>query len=783
MVNPRAPLNRLTATVAVAVLVLSLVLSGSGGVAAQAPDPNQYGPATPEELQALERAAQNIGAPETPIFEGGYPASMPEPAEVTAASAVDAWSANWAVGALCSGNEECLVGDFDGDGKDDVAVLYRDTRAEPQRGDVMVALSKGLGFKAAVKWTEFACTGGQLCKAGDVNNDGKDDLVIFNHGSNEASGQVYVALSTGTGFQGATVWQNLFCLQYQVCAVGNVDGVNGDDIILFRRSSETGGGIGDVNVARSNGANAFGNSEKWHEYFCLNDEECRVADLNGDNVDDIVAFVKTGTGAGRVAVAISTRYSFATASDWATGFCSGSEQCELGDFDATGTDDVLKFVRGGSGGTTFGDVYVRLSTGSGLGDQQRWHDSFCFPGEDCGVGDFDGDQRTDVIRFVKSSLEPTLVGAAYVALGAGTPYGFVPTPAPSGKWLDGFCKNAATCTTGDFNGDGLTDIVYFVRDTQTGAGRGDVFVALNQNGVQFGYPMLWQDFTCVGTDICKVGDVDKDGRDDLIVFSRVQNGYVYVSRSTGSSFLSGEIWNTLFCIGAEVCDVGDFNGDGLADLVLFTRSTYGANDRAGDVEVAINTGRAFIGTGVWHTFFCVGSESCQTGDFNGDGKDDIVTFSKGSDAKVWIELSNGYQFGDKVAPAELWQSFFCGGSEVCDVGDANGDGRDDVLAFLQGGYPSVPVTYGDVYVGVSQGSQVAGGFTSQKWSDYFCIAGEICDTGYFNSDNRKDIIAFSRGSAGNVYVGLANSGTGYFFSDAIPYPPGAKLIYLPWVSR
>ena len=84
------------------------------------------------------------------------------------------------------------------------------------------------------------CTGGQVCKVGDFNRDGKDDIVQFNRGEpgQPGAGNVWVSLSTGSAFQGATVWQPYFCLQNQVCEVGNFDGVNGDDIALFRRSTE-----------------------------------------------------------------------------------------------------------------------------------------------------------------------------------------------------------------------------------------------------------------------------------------------------------------------------------------------------------------------------------------------------------------------------------------------------------------------------------------------------------------------------------------------------------------
>ena len=49
------------------------------------------------------------------------------------------------------------------------------------------------------------------------------------------------------------------------------------------------------------------------------------------------------------------------------------------------------------------------------------------------------------------------------------------------KWHDQFCYADETCTVGDFNGDGKDDIVTFIRDTQSGAERDDVYVRLALN--------------------------------------------------------------------------------------------------------------------------------------------------------------------------------------------------------------------------------------------------------------------------------------------------------------
>src|SRR4051794_27091511 len=56
---------------------------------------------------------------------------------------------------------------------------------------------------------------------------------------------------------------------------------------------------------------------------------------------------------------------------------------------------------------------------------------------------------------------------------------------------------------------------------------------------------------------------------------------------------------------------GDFNGDGRDDIVTFTRGA------AADVYVALSNGSSFQGTGVkWHDYFAAGTETPLVGDFN-----------------------------------------------------------------------------------------------------------------------------------------------------------------------
>jgi hypothetical protein len=337
------------------------------------------------------------------------------------------------------------------------------------------------------------------------------------------------------------------------------------------------------------------------------------------------------------------------------------------------------------------------------------------------------------------------------------PGSFLPTP--GARWHSYFCLGDEVCAVGDFDGDGRSDSAAFVRDTQSGAGRGDVNVALS-DGTAFLPGVKWHDFFCVSQEVCAVGDFNGDGRDDIITFVRdtqaePQRGDVHVALSDGAAFLSSTKWHDFFCVGEEVCAVGDFNGDGRDDIAVFVRDTQTGTGR-GDVHVALSNGSSFLPSIKWHDFFCVGEEVCAVGDFNGDERADIVAFVRdtqtgGGRGDVHVALTNGSSF----LSSSKWHDFFCVGQEVCAVGDFDGDDVDDVATFVRDAESGSG--QGDVHVALSNHTSF---LSSTQWHDYFCIGQEVCGTGDFNGDGSSDIAAFVRSTQatleqGDVYVALA----------------------------
>ncbi|MFN0016178.1 MAG: FG-GAP-like repeat-containing protein [Saprospiraceae bacterium] len=301
------------------------------------------------------------------------------------------------------------------------------------------------------------------------------------------------------------------------------------------------------------------------------------------------------------------------------------------------------------------------------------------------------------------------------------------------KWHDRFCYGAEIPLKGDFNGDGMDDIATFTRGNT-----GDVYVALSDGSKFNGTGLKWHDAFCIGSEIPLVGDFNGDGKDDIATFTRGTAADVFVALSDGSKFNgTGLKWHDAFCMGSEIPLVGDFNGDGKDDIATFTRGA------AADVFVVLSDGAKFNGTSVkWHNSFCVGTEIPLIGDFNGDGKSDIATFTRGVTADVFVALSDGSKFN---GTGLKWHNSFCIGTEIPQTGDFNGDGKDDIATFTRG-------VAADVFVALSDGAKFDG--TGIKWHDYFCNGAETPLVGKFNRDNKADLATFTRGNSADVFVAL-----------------------------
>lgn len=321
---------------------------------------------------------------------------------------------------------------------------------------------------------------------------------------------------------------------------------------------------------------------------------------------------------------------------------------------------IVPFSRGGWAGS--------FSSPGMKNDLSRWLESVLFEpgGTEAGsllLGDFNGDNRDDFL------CDEKLEGQHVTNLTE--PGGAMNTTRRTS--LSGWCNDGGDALyIGDFNGDGKKDLLCHNRVS----GARSVDLASSSGGFFSVNLQSSDDGFCNDiTDTLYIGDFNGDGRDDLLCHNKT-NGFTQTLHTPSSGLPSGTpYWGLGWCYHKLAgLYVGDFNGDGRDDILCHTKSTG-----TRDIDYADGSGR-FSGSTDWRNLgaWCSHAQSqLYVGDFNGDGRTDLLCHTKDSG---WRDLdyanSAGEFYGNNWQGTNNWCTH--AGAELR-VGDFNGDGRDDLL--------------------------------------------------------------------------------------------------------
>lgn len=448
---------------------------------------------------------------------------------------------------------------------------------------------------------------------------------------------------------------------------------------------------------------------------------------------------------GGAAGAENVIFSGEAASDYA-----GRSLSDVGDFDGDGHADFLVGAYGAGNGTAYlvrgGPWLANLTGPVDLNAQSNSNITGIF-GESAAygagravsaAGDVNGDGLADLIVGASGSDEAaTNAGSAYIIFGTPVPgwhrylsgvrAGSYPAIALDGQALSDYAGYSVGAA-GDFNGDGLDDVVvgaygvnrphyadvgrvYVVFGQATWTGTGHAAESLQGLVVSGDAAEITGEHTggYLGYSVAGAGDFNGDGLDDVVVgaygapggsmSSRAGRAYIVYGRTSGFSIDVGATDpGVLEIVGADANDYlgysvaggGDFNRDGFDDVVIgaplkdpstganagvgYVMFGSGAGSQSASAAKYIGLDRAveFQGEAAGDLF---GVSVAMGADFNADGLGDVLFGASSADPGLRTNAGTAYLAYGADDPAISDQPVLAA-DLVAEVGGLSFDGEE-----------------------------------------------------------------------------------------------------------
>jgi FG-GAP-like repeat len=538
----------------------------------------------------------------------------------------------YAMDGFIEGNSLALA-DFNGDGRTDLAAAAFDY--DGSRG-VIFAWVQGQqgGLEHRVEYTIGDLASG--LSAGDVNEDGKTDLVAV------SLGRTAVLLGQGDGTFAGPEWNP--CIQS--CDEAALADMNGDghlDLVVTGPGTTLGILLGD-------GDGHFAKAGKKYVTWGSQDE-FTVADLDGNGTLDVTiaidhksmpVWLNRGDGTLRAGTSVSVNRI--------------AENVSSADFDRDGVADLVVIE-----GET---MAILRGAGEARFGRPQIHDPGSSPA-DLTTTDVDSDGVPDVI----------VVGIGGVSILYGTSKGGV-VSAPSVA-LSGYASPGHALSETDLNGDGHTDLLMVSGDlpdtdgsspTRTFRDRPRLIALVARGDGSFAHPRACR-LPHAATDL-DVADLDGDGWPDAVVTTArpaIDNVFIYLGNGDGTFAAPRRL---RIGRGAARAAVGDATGDGRSDVIV---TTDGAT-----VEVLPSQGDGTFGApitsdagaGTWGPF--------EARDLDGNGTLDLALTQlvpNGFGSYIGVSLGDGR---GRFARSTTY-SVTTPAVPTLAVGDLNADGRPDLV--------------------------------------------------------------------------------------------------------
>ncbi len=594
---------------------------------------------------------------------------------------------DYPVGAAPSG---IAVGDFNGDGKLDIVVVYGFNLAR-----VAVLLGNGDGtFQEPFKSTVAGFQGGSIA-VGDFNGDGKLDVAVSD--SDLAASGVDIMLGNGDGtFQAPVTYATAEDPRMVIVADFNGDGKL--DLATANADSETisvllGNGNGTFQTHKDNStavaascislaAGALRDDKRMDIVAgCQSDSEVVVLLSNGDGTFKAAKAYPVPAGAyqvalgdfngdGKLDVAVTNGGTYDMVSilpgsgsgtlkaPVAFGTNYGPSGIAAADFNGDGKLDLVTADNGSPFGVTIATISVLLSNGKDMfaarTDYAVGNESVTGAYSGIATADLTGNGKPDLIVPITYAFQPYEI-SILINKGNGTFKPFVTYPLPTGP---------VAVVAGDFNNDHKADIA-----VANGNGTGSITVLLNSGTGTF---PAYTEYATNGIGYgLAVGDFNKDGNLDIVATNETENTVsVLLGNGTGAFPTFATYATGSFPYGVTV---GDFNGDGWPDIAV-------ADQRGGTVSILINKADG-SGTFLPKVDYAAagggGPLSIAAGSFRGNGIVDLAVATYSAFGGIEVLLGNGDGTFQKAVPYDTLNN-----ANGVVVGDFNNDGNLDLAVTI-----------------------------------------------------------------------------------------------------
>lgn len=375
-----------------------------------------------------------------------------------------------------------------------------------------------------------------------------------------------------------------------------------------------------------------------------------------------------------------------------------------------------------------------------------------------GLGDFNNDGYDDFVISSPGIDYPTQVAGQVNVFFGGRTLKDEPDLILPGKWAT---------FAGDINGDGTPDMMVSTAESSeinlyTGksiTNKSPDYTIKGEPGAGF-------------RAISYAGDFNHDGFDDIIIGddynstkdTRTGRAYLYFG---GSSFtahpdLTFEGESSFNYFGANVAYAGDVNNDGFSDIMI-AAPRYENSNRVGRLYIYFGSATPDTIPDVVITgnnrFRELGEVISSAGDVNNDGYDDImVSMPYEGNMRGGISYINIYYGGaamDTVPDVRIEKKIYEYGTSIACAGDVNNDGYDDVMV---GNIGNTSIYYGGIAMDTIPDITMEGeGYWWKDWGSTVSFAGDI------NKDDHTDLLV---GYPSSDAVGI-NMGRVYVYSSLV----------------